>query len=124
MSDTVYSFFAATDYLGSLPQAAPTTKLFGMSLRDILLLAGAAVVLGSILFLWAYFSRRSRRALASANPRAVVRAESYEPDEDGRIRYRKKRRRRDHPENLPRNPSLAETGGLPPIREESVEPTQ
>jgi hypothetical protein len=116
-------FAAAQPYLGDLPEAVPP-KLFGMRFRDAFLLIGAVLLLASILFIWVYAARRSRRALASANPRAIVRAERHEPDEDGRIKYRKKRRRRVHPDNLPRNPSLAETGGLPPIREESIEPTQ
>ena len=115
---------AAADYTEGLPQAQPASRLFGMNLRDVLLLVGAAFILAGILFIWVYLTRRSRRALASANPRAVVRADRHEPDEDGRVKYRKKRRRRAHPENLPRRPSLAETGGLPPVREESAEPTQ
>lgn len=118
------AFFAAADPLATeLPEATPTL-LFGMRLRDLLLLIGVILLVANVLFVWVYLNRRSRRAVASANPRAIIRAERHEPDDDGRIRYRKKRRRRAHPENLPRNPSLAETGGLPPIREESVEPTQ
>jgi hypothetical protein len=40
-------------------------------------------------------------------------------------KHRVRRRRKDHPANLPRNPTLGETGGLPPIRpEEPTEPTQ
>lgn len=123
MLQIVNFFAAAQPYLGDLPEAAPP-KLFGMRLRDALLLIGAVFIVANILFVWVYAARRSRRALADANPRAIVRAERHEPDEDGRIKYRKKRRRRAQADNLPRNPSLAETGGLPPIREESAEPTQ
>ena len=83
MSQILHNFLANTDYLANLPEAAPTTKLFGMNLRDVLLLVGAALVLGNLLFLWAYLNRRSRRALASANPRAVVRAERHEADQRG-----------------------------------------
>ena len=38
---------------------------------------------------------------------------------DGRVRRRVRRRRRDH---RPRNPSLAEAGGLPPVRPEDSAP--
>jgi hypothetical protein len=38
----------------------------------------------------------------------------HPPPRDERPRVR--RRRRDHPENLRRNPTLQETGGLPPLR--------
>jgi hypothetical protein len=33
-----------------------------------------------------------------------------------------RKRRPDHPDNLPRNPTLGETGGLPPVRPD--EPAQ
>lgn len=112
---------AVTDIEG-LP-TAPPTKLLGMNLRDFLLLVGAVLILAGVLFLWAYAARRSRQAVASY-PRAIYRAEGREQDEEGRRRHRKKRRRVEHPDNLPRNPTLSETGGLPPVREESIEPTQ
>ena len=118
------NFFAAmTDPDGINLTDGQPTRLFGMNLRDVLLLVGAVFLLATVLFLWAYATRRSRRAVAE-HPRAVYRPEPLEEDEDGQKRHRKKRRRIEHPDNFPRNPTLSETGGLPPVRDESVEPTQ
>lgn len=116
---------AAAD-LGETPVVleGEASKLFGYSVRDLALLAGMGLILASALFLFAYLTRRNRRAtIGLANSRAIYRAE--EPDDSDKRRYRKKRRRRSHPEFLPRNPTLQETGGLPPLRpEEPAEPTQ
>jgi len=100
------------------------SKLFGYNVRDMMILGGMVVVLAVALFLFAYLTKKSRRAtIGPAGTRAIYRAEERE-DGDAR-RHRKKRRRRNHPEFLPRNPTLHETGGLPPLRpEEPAEPTQ
>ena len=101
------------------------SKLFGYNLRDMMLLGGMVLVLAAGLFLFAYMMRRNRRdTIALAHSRAIYRSEPA--DDDDRRRYRKKRRRRSHPELLPRNPTLQETGGLPPLRPEEnpAEPTQ
>jgi FtsZ-interacting cell division protein ZipA len=99
-----------------------TTAVFGMSLRDILLVAGVAVVLALILFLWAYLTRKERslRRSSSRLSRPIYRAERRKhasANSSSNSRHAR-RRRRLHPDNLPRNPTLAEAGGLPPIREE------
>ena len=119
-------FLAAMDPPDTPMLEGHASKLFGYNLRDVLLLAGMAFILAVALFLFAYMTRKKRRqtTIGLANSRAIYRAE---PEEDSeRRKYRKKRRRRQHPELLPRNPTLQETGGLPPLRpeEESPEPTQ
>jgi beta-lactamase regulating signal transducer with metallopeptidase domain len=116
------NLFAAVTDIEGLP-TAEATKLFGMNIRDFMLLVGAVLVLAAVLFFWAYAARRTRQVVAG-HPRALYRAEPRESDEDGRRRFRKKRRRVEAPDTLPRNPTLSETGGLPPVREESIEPTQ
>jgi hypothetical protein len=105
-------------------------KLFGYNVRDLLLLAGMTFILAGALFLYTYMTRKKKRgtiALAHSRGSASYRPErpEREEEESERRRYRKKRRRRAHPELLPRNPTLQETGGLPPLRpEEPAEPTQ
>jgi hypothetical protein len=69
------------------------------------------------LFFWAYWTRRDPRRKAADGARVLYRSEDRA---NGKVKVRKRRRR--HPENLPRNPTLAEAGGLPPAREEPVEP--
>jgi len=110
-----FIFFAQIDpnVLDSKP-----SKGFSLNLKDSMLIFGLALILALLLFLWAYLSRRRRRShglsRSSMSPdhpdREVVDSSS------GKMRYRKKRRR--HPDHLPRNPSLGETGGLPPPRPE------
>ena len=100
---------------GELPKAPVPNGMFGLSLREVLLVVGVIVALASILFLWAYLTRRNPRRKAE---KGVL----YRSDErsEGKVKVRKKRSR--HPDNLPRNPTLAEAGGLPPPREEPAEP--
>ena len=101
-----------------LPQA-PTapTGLFGLSLREVALVLGVVVVLASVLFFWAYWTRRDPRRKAEGGGRVIYHSERRS---DGKVKVRRKRSR--HPDNLPRNPTLAEAGGLPPAREEPAEP--
>lgn len=85
---------------------------------DIMLIFGAIGALVLALLFWVVFIRgprkhpeeRDRKPL-QANPNRDVTI-----TEDGRERHRKKRRvrRRDHRD---RNPTLAQTGGLPPPRD-------
>lgn len=103
------------------PQPGPG-KLFGLGVRDLVLLVGIAAVLGLVLFLWVYMMRREQRQHLSRN-RTITRAERpTRRDESDDRRRRLRKRRPDHPDNLPRNPTLGETGGLPPIRPD--EPAQ
>ncbi len=96
---------------------APSNSL-GVNLREILLIAGVGVVLGLILFIWAYLSHKRRRQHHSRDrlSKVITKAEKLTPEQLASKRVKIKRRRRGHPGNLPRNPTLGETGGLPPIR--------
>jgi hypothetical protein len=96
--------------------------------RDAILVFGALTVVTLLIVLWAAFIRKKKRTREhsqhhhhrrhrpeTAADSAVV-AESQQTEENpGRERRRRRRRRRDH---RPRNPTLAETGGLPPIKPE------
>jgi len=96
---------------------------FGGSLRDILLIVGVVAALSLMLFLFVYMSRRKRQGVTSSGSRAIYRSESKKLVEEGKSgrRIRKKRKRGGEFEQ--RNPTLGETGGLPPLRnEEPAEP--
>jgi len=113
--------FAATTVqsaIDQLPvQPAPRT-LLGMRLSDMMLLIGIALLLGVALLIWAVFIRgpKDLRDEPKYHSRKYV-----EERDDGTIRKRKKhrRRRRDHRQ---RNPTLAEVGGLPPLKSDSTSP--
>jgi len=122
MLGAVYLFLAEVpgniDLKGAPVPAASTGYL-----RDILLISGVAAVLALSLFLYVYMTRRNRHTHSATGARAIYRAEKRaEPeDSEGRQRVRRKRRRKEEFER--RNPTLGETGGLPPIRtEEPAEP--
>jgi hypothetical protein len=95
----------------------PPSRASSFTLQDGLLVIGIVLGLAVILFLWAYFTRKKshRHLETSANVIYRDEKESAEPS-SRRIKIRK--RRRVHPDNLPRNPTLGETGGLPPARSE------
>jgi hypothetical protein len=89
--------------------------------RDFFIISGALAVLTLILLAWAAFVRkrkrtqstgRSRRHSHSPSP-SVVETENLDESRHPRRKWRRRRR-----EHRPRNPTLAETGGLPPIRPE------
>lgn len=95
---------------------------------DFLLVAGVIAGLTMVIFLVALLvkSRRQRKRKSDHGPeilknteehlrKAGVR-ESVEPEEGV---SRRRRRRRDH---RPRNPTLAEQGGLPPVRDPDTSP--
>ena len=116
--------------LSSRPTGTDTLLIFG----DATYVLIAAGVLAIVFFLWARYGRRiGKRSKRSHRPAIVtnsLRAQQdrseddedpagesddgeEEKDDSSGHRHRKRRRRRDH---RPRHPTLAETGGLPPIR--------
>jgi hypothetical protein len=105
-----------------VPPEKPSV-IFGLTLQDMLLILGAAAVLALILFLSVYLTRKGRRGDSLArSPKAIYAPEpTSSGHSSGRARFRKKRRR-NHAEQLPRNPTLGQTGGLPPVREDPPDP--
>jgi hypothetical protein len=103
------------DQLGVQP--APR-NLLGMRAIDVLLIIAITLVLGLILLAWAVYFRKPK---ADRGPRTFNSRPYVEEREDGTIRKRKKRKRhrRDHRQ---RNPTLAEVGGLPPPKGDTVPP--
>lgn len=91
------------------------TPHYTWTLKNILVLVTSSLIFAIILFSLVYYFRyarkSSRRSAKPAEPRPV------RPDDESedRVRVRKKRRERIR-EHRPRNPTLQETGGLPPIR--------
>ncbi len=101
----------------------------GLSLKELLALLGAVALVTALLVIWAVYFRKSPRRHSHSRYRDSHHRHSHEPsnsslgsqeeadsEASNDKRYRRKRRRRR--EHRPRNPTLAETGGLPPIRAE------
>jgi hypothetical protein len=119
---------AQLEGLNPLNPTAPVGRSAGLVFKDMLVIVGTGLVLALLLILWArhYEKKRQRRhhhhhlEPAAATPVTAPEAEDEDEEEedgaqlDGRHR-RRRRHRRDH---RPRNPTLAQTGGLPPAKPE------
>jgi HAMP domain-containing protein len=98
---------------------------------DLLLVFGAGVLLFGVLLLWAAYFRRQRsqhhrsrhrhhqRTKSPAAPVAQVDSAERDEEDSSSSRHRRRRRRREH---RGRNPTLSETGGLPPPRADGAMP--
>lgn len=98
---------------------------------DFLLVGGVALGLALVVFALVAFTRRSSKHRSRSRRPEILKhtaehlrereaGASFDEDkETNDDRRRRKRRRRDH---RPRNPSLAEAGGLPPERDPDSAP--
>jgi hypothetical protein len=103
------------DQLGVQP--APR-NLLGMRATDMLLIISITLLVGLALVIWAVYIRKPK---SDRHGRSYKSKPYVEELDDGTIRKRKKRKRqrREHRE---RNPTLAEVGGLPPLKGDSAPP--
>jgi FtsZ-interacting cell division protein ZipA len=90
--------------------------------REVLVVVAAILLVSLVVFLWMFFSHKRRQRHArhhgdTQSPSWSKTADSQPADEAMTVPRRRKwrRHRREH---RPRNPTLAETGGLPPIRQD------
>jgi FtsZ-interacting cell division protein ZipA len=96
----------------------------GLSFKELMIVLGALAIVTLIVFIWAAYIRKPARHRShhhhhhhhssgeESDAEGYLATDSAE-GENGRRYRRKRRRRREH---RPRNPTLAETGGLPPLR--------
>jgi hypothetical protein len=92
--------------------------------RDALLIIGALLLATLGAFIWAAFLRRRRKRRQGHSHGASHRGAQLETatkQEETPKRRKWRRRRREH---RPRNPTLAETGGLPPVRTDGFPDTR
>lgn len=98
----------------------------GLTLKELLAMLGAVALVTLILVIWAVYFRKSPRRQShhhwhhhshdSTSSAGSQNQNDADSDASAETRHRRKRKRRR--EHRPRNPTLAETGGLPPIRSE------
>lgn len=103
-----------------LPEVEPWQNSKGTS-HEMFVLFTAIAILTSVLVIWAVYLRKKRHSHHrhhhhhhSQPGGSVENPATTDPSAEGKPR-RRRRRRRDH---RPMNPTLAQTGGLPPIRQE------
>ena len=105
--------------LGGLSGLTPPSPVGSrLVMSDLMLVLADALGVAIVLFVWAKYLRkpksRSGRGRSSNRSSAAAPPEETEgSSEQRRERRRRRRHRRDH---RPRNPTLAETGGLPPVK--------
>jgi hypothetical protein len=93
-------------------------RLANPGTREGIVIFGALGLVTLLSVLWAIFLRKPRQHRRShhhSNPRSSKPAEKTPPLPPQRHHKRRRSRRR----HRPRKPTLAETGGLPPLRPES-----
>jgi hypothetical protein len=91
----------------------------GLTMTELMVLLGAVGAVTLLVLIWAVYIRKPPKSHSHDYHYPSDNQETMsggDPEENGEKRYRRKRRRRR--EHRPRNPTLAETGGLPPARSE------
>ena len=116
--------FFAQDTLPVDVVSAPWTRMDSTT-RDILIIIGATALVTVLALIWAVTFKKKRRHHSHhhhhhhhhSHERHETASEAIadeEPVSESSSRRRRRRHRRR--EHRPRNPTLAETGGLPPLR--------
>jgi len=95
----------------------------GSARNDYLIVFGAALLVTLLIVLWAVFLRKPRRKHQARHPTqhhsppiAASNHVASSVPAGAALSLPKRRRGRRHRNRRPRNPTLAQTGGLPPIR--------
>jgi hypothetical protein len=89
----------------------------GTDVRNQLIMVGSCALLILALLVWAAFFRKAKK-----RRRRIDRPHRWEVAPGERSAQRPHRRHHKHHGERHRNPTLAETGGLPPIRPQPPEP--
>ena len=112
--------FFTNDFSSLIPGANSSTV---RSRGDTLLLLAALAALALLLVLLAVLFRRSKKKHGELQRSPWTDSPAYNYDHAKKIPVKEKIRRRiRRREHRPRNPTLAETGGLPPRRGEDQPP--
>ena len=98
---------------------ASRPKFLGTDISVVLVIV---LALSAVLFFWAFFLRKRPKTARGALVIERADKDKHSKEAYGSSGRRKRRKRRpDHPDNWGRNPTLGETGGLPPVRPEEPE---
>lgn len=97
-----------------LPKMPGDQTLATRNFSEVFLILAAMGLVIALVLIWAVFIRK---------PKIETRSKVLEPfvEEERKSSSGRKRRRKRRREHRPRNPTLAETGGLPPPRNEPTD---
>ena len=120
----ILAAFLAQGKIGGYPRQRATESGLPRLSPETILLFGVLVVITLALLLLAYILNRKRhRGLSrSPHPPSLSQSETGKNVASTQASHRRRKRRRRRREHRPRNPTLAETGGLPPVRPEDQPP--
>lgn len=100
--------------ISTLKEAAkPIWSQVSNSTRDTIIVLGGIIVVAAIVFCWAAFFRKRPRQSSSWH--------THHSSGGGHHNHHHHKRRRRRHQELPRNPTLAETGGLPARRSDDAD---
>ncbi|MBI2927313.1 MAG: hypothetical protein HYY24_16585 [Verrucomicrobia bacterium] len=88
-------------------------KSAAVALRGVFPVLGAVLLIFLLFVLWARFIRKKKDRSRESHP--VLASTARSDDENGHGHHHHRRRRKRRRDHRPRNPTLAETGGLPPV---------
>lgn len=96
------------------------------TLVEYLIIGGAVLLVTGAVLVWVLVSRKSRRRtrIYRRHHRRSTEASSSEKSGETKTSGDQDIRRRRQPGPHPRNPTLAETGGLPPVRGPQAPPSE
>ncbi len=117
MIETILSLplFAVLELPGAASKG--TNQLPVLLFKDTLLIGGGVLFIIIILVSWAVFIRKPRREPDRVYPSS----KKTSPEEEGNTKRQRKKRREPRRSHRNRNATLADTGGLPPIRSEGAQ---
>jgi len=113
-------FIAQLDGLNPLNPTAPVTRGTGLVFKDVLVIIATGLGLGLLLLLWArhYVKGKKRHHHHNRKEVSPTLPAVSDPEDEETPHHRSRRRRKRRREHRPRNPTLAETGGLPTTKTE------
>jgi hypothetical protein len=100
-------------------KALPIGNQISAGWFDFFIVLGAIALVAFVTFLWAVFIRKPAKPRRKHRHHHASYRERFRKNA-AEIRQLVQPRQRKHSEHHPLNPTLAQTGGLPPVREEEI----
>ena len=112
--------FAQLEGLNPLTSTTPVARTTGLFFKDVLVIIATGLALGLMLLLWARHYVKRKKRLQHHDRKVASRSlpAASDQDEEEQPQHHSRRRRKRRREHRPRNPTLAETGGLPTAKSE------
>jgi len=104
----------------------PVANPMPPGLVDLFIVLGAVVLVALVVFFWVFLFRKDGKRRRKHHHHHHHHRKSYreelQKNASGIKEFIRQRRRRHHHEHRPINPTLAQTGGLPPLRDADQPP--